>query len=576
MSSLLVSDGKMIDISDIKASIQSKALIQDEFFKDALFLKDSRGRLLSYTGGYTVVIPSIVNGEKWAFRCWHVPVKDSKKRYSLITGAIHDAKLPYFCSFEYTEKGLLVKGESLPITKMKWVDGKNLKNYICAHYKEKGKIKDLAQSFMKMITCLHGKKIAHGDLQHGNILVSETGHLYLVDYDSMYVPAMGNVFPDIITGLIDYQHPARKKNRFSSEKLDYFSELVIYTSLLGISEKPDFVTSYNVEDSERLLFSASDFHSFESSKVYEDLTALKNPKISQCLTIFKKYLAAKDISELKPIDLLLLDDVAKEAEQKEQSAWREACRRDTIGQYEAYLKEFPDGPHADEARNCITRLRDDNRWAASCRKNTLEAYRLYQTDWPKGRHISECRQIIDELIWYAALNENTIESYENYIRNSTTGKYVGKARKKIRRLKWIKRAIKWFLAFAFFILAACTVNEYKEFFVQLKDTIISHLNIVPQPTGGGEKSEVNTTQGGVITIPENNGSNQDRIKDICEDLDRRLKVLEEAKPYLDFTKGEDFNPHAKEKVEELIRQLNRLDHAKAAKFQLRYDNLYKK
>lgn len=296
----------MIDISDIKASIQSKALIQDEFFKDAQFLKDSRGRLLTYTGGYTVVIPSVVNGEKWAFRCWHVPVEDSKKRYSLISDAIHDAQLPFFCSFEYTEKGLLVKGESLPITKMKWVDGKNLKNYICANYQEKGKIKDLAQSFIKMITSLHGKKIAHGDLQHGNILVSETGQLYLVDYDSMYVPAMGNEFPDIITGLIDYQHPARKKNRFSSEKLDYFSELVIYTSLLGISEKPDFVTSYNVEDSEGLLFSASDFYSLESSKVYAELTALKNPEIDQCLTILKEYLAAKDINDLKPIESYLL------------------------------------------------------------------------------------------------------------------------------------------------------------------------------------------------------------------------------------------------------------------------------
>lgn len=296
----------MIDISDIKASIQSKALIQDEFFKDAQFLKDSRGRLLTYTGGYTVVIPCVVNGEKWAFRCWHVPVEDSKKRYSLISDAIHDAQLPFFCSFEYAEKGLLVKGESLPITKMKWVDGKNLKNYICAHYQEKEKIKALAQSFLKMITCLHGKKIAHGDLQHGNILVSEAGQLYLVDYDSMYVPAMGNDFPDIITGLIDYQHPARKKNRFSSEKLDYFSELVIYTSLLGISEKPDFVTSYNVEDSEGLLFSASDFYSFESSKVYDELTALKNPEIDQCLTILKEYLAAKDINDLKPIESYLM------------------------------------------------------------------------------------------------------------------------------------------------------------------------------------------------------------------------------------------------------------------------------
>lgn len=292
----------MVDISDIKACIQSKALIQDEFFKNAHFLKDSRGRLISYSGGYTVVIPSIVNGAKWAFRCWHVPVKDSKKRYSLISDAIHDAHLPFFCSFEYTDNGLLVKGESLPITKMKWVDGKNLKNYICAHYLEKGEIRKLAQSFLEMVSCLHEKRIAHGDLQHGNILVSETGQLFLVDYDSMYVPSMGNDFPDIISGLIDYQHPARKQNRFSSYKLDYFSELIIYTSLLGIAERPEFVEAYNVEDSEGLLFAADDFSSLETSKIFGELKALQNPDIERCLSILKEYLGAKDINDLKPIE----------------------------------------------------------------------------------------------------------------------------------------------------------------------------------------------------------------------------------------------------------------------------------
>lgn len=292
----------MIDISDIKVSIQSKALIQDDFFKDAQFLKDSRGRLISYTGGCTVVIPSIVYGEKWAFRCWYVPIEDSKKRYSLISDAIQKAQLPFFCSFEYTENGLLVKGESLPITKMRWVDGKNLKNYICTNYQETTKIKDLAQSFLKMVSCLHGQRIAHGDLQHGNILVSESGQLYLVDYDSMFVPSMGSDFPDIITGLIDYQHPARKKNRFSSGKLDYFSELIIYTSLLGIAERPEFVISYNVEDSEGLLFSASDFYSLVKSKIYGELKALKNPEIDRCLSILIEYLSVDDINELKPME----------------------------------------------------------------------------------------------------------------------------------------------------------------------------------------------------------------------------------------------------------------------------------
>ena len=86
----------MIDIGDIKASIQSGTLIQDKFFKNADFLKDARGRLLTFTGGYTVVIPAIVKNEKWAFRCWHTPVQDAKKRYSFIGKAIRKSKLQYF------------------------------------------------------------------------------------------------------------------------------------------------------------------------------------------------------------------------------------------------------------------------------------------------------------------------------------------------------------------------------------------------------------------------------------------------------------------------------------------------
>ena len=112
----------MITIADIKACVQNPALIKDSFFKKANFLTDSRGRLINYTGGYTVVIPCIVKGEKWAFRCWHNPVDEAKKRYSRISKAIKKSKLPYFCDFEYIEDGLMVNGEVQSITKMKWVE----------------------------------------------------------------------------------------------------------------------------------------------------------------------------------------------------------------------------------------------------------------------------------------------------------------------------------------------------------------------------------------------------------------------------------------------------------------------
>ena len=296
----------MIDISDIKASIQSGTLIQDKFFKKAEFLKDSRGRLVSYTGGFTVVVPAFIEGEKWAFRCWHVPVKDAKERYSCISSGIRNSKLPYFCSFDYEENGLLVKGETLPITKMKWVNGQKLKEYICANYQESSKIKALAKTFLDMVVQLHSSKISHGDLQHGNIIVSDLGKIYLVDYDSMYVPEMGNKFSDVITGLVDYQHPNRKQNEKSFEKLDYFSEVIIYTSLLGIAERAELVEKYKIEGSESLLFKSKDYEDFTNSQIYQDLKSINSDEIDLCLNIITSYLSCNDINDLEPIETHLI------------------------------------------------------------------------------------------------------------------------------------------------------------------------------------------------------------------------------------------------------------------------------
>lgn len=296
----------MIDINDIKTSILSGTLVQDKFFQNAEFQKDKRGRLIFFSGGYSVVFPTIVEGKKWAFRCWHTPVKDAKERYSLIGKAIKKSKLPYFCSFDYVEKGILIKGESFPITKMKWVDGLDLKKYIINNFQEKGKIKKLAESFLDLIIDLHYHHIAHGDLQHGNIMVSKDGEIYLVDYDSMYVPEMKSIYTDVITGLVDYQHPSRKSNPLSSYKLDFFSEVIIYTSLLAIAYNPDLVKKYNIEDSESMLFNSKDFENFRDSPVYKELKEINNEEINQCLYILHDYLRIKDLNDLNPIESYLM------------------------------------------------------------------------------------------------------------------------------------------------------------------------------------------------------------------------------------------------------------------------------
>ncbi len=120
---------------------------------------------------------------------------------------------------------------------MRWIEGLKLNEYIYQHKSDKDILKKkLAGDFITMCKKLHEKSIAHGDLQHGNILVDSNGNIYLIDYDSMFVPSLEKE-RDIIKGKDDYQHPNRKANKYANCKLDYFSELIIYISILAISEK---------------------------------------------------------------------------------------------------------------------------------------------------------------------------------------------------------------------------------------------------------------------------------------------------------------------------------------------------
>ena len=54
-----------------------------------------------------------------------------------------------------------------------------------------------------------------------------------VDYDSIYVPAMQDRFPVVTAGWDDFQHPRRSNNTVATARDDYFSQHVIYLSLLA-------------------------------------------------------------------------------------------------------------------------------------------------------------------------------------------------------------------------------------------------------------------------------------------------------------------------------------------------------
>ena len=297
----------MPTIPSIRTSVENKdVLVLDNHAKNGTFERDARGRLIAYAGGFSVVFPyKTANGEKWAFRCWHSDIKNSKKRYETISDAIKKAKLSFLCEFLYIDEGINVEGNIYPTTRMRWIDGITIKDYICQNRNSKDMLIALADNFLKMTQALHAQSLAHGDLQHGNILVDKNHQLYLVDYDSFYCPQLKGA-ADTVTGLADYQHPVRVSNKSVSEKLDYFSELIIYLSILAIAENPQLVDKYKVDDAERLLFSKEDFTDIEGSDIYKDIWEL-GKDFQDLLFVLTEYLRCKSIDELVPFETFLLE-----------------------------------------------------------------------------------------------------------------------------------------------------------------------------------------------------------------------------------------------------------------------------
>jgi hypothetical protein len=137
--------------------------------------------------------------------------------------------------------------------------------------------------------------IAHGDLQHGNIIV-KNDKLYLIDYDGMYFSELASLKTNEI-GHINYQHPKRS-NLHYNQYIDRFSALVIYIGLKAISINKNLWKKY--DNSENILFKSQDFADLQNSPLIHDLTAIPEIRllierlIGCCYLEFEKIPSLKD------------------------------------------------------------------------------------------------------------------------------------------------------------------------------------------------------------------------------------------------------------------------------------------
>ena len=235
--------------------------------RDTLPAVDRLGMPLVTSGQFAYVykLKSRNGNGDFAVRCFRGYLGDRDQRYRAIQEHLRTSPVGYLSEFSYAPEGILVNGNRFPILFMKWIEGPTLDLYIREMLHRSEVLLHLSQEWLRLLSSLQTSGIAHGDLQHGNIIV-EHGQLRLVDHDGIYVTRMSGWAASEV-GHQHYQHPRRDAQHFDA-KLDSFSSLVIYLSLLSLAERPDLWSDHHDEN---LIFTKADFVDPASSSLFKKI-----------------------------------------------------------------------------------------------------------------------------------------------------------------------------------------------------------------------------------------------------------------------------------------------------------------
>jgi serine/threonine protein kinase len=233
-----------------------------------------------YSGGFTTTFHLKNHSQEWAARCFTRAIPDLQKRYEAIGRFLEKSSDGFFVKASCLPQGIRIGNQWQPIIKMQWLEGQTLNTYIDRNISNASSIAKLVPEFLNLVHRLEQLGIAHGDLQHGNILVKQ-GKLYLIDYDGIFLPELSTLKTNEI-GHLNYQHPTRNATNYTSS-IDRFSSIVIYLGLQSVSVSPTLWQKY--DNSENILFRADDFSNVENSLLLSDLSTL--PQLASSVERFR-------------------------------------------------------------------------------------------------------------------------------------------------------------------------------------------------------------------------------------------------------------------------------------------------
>ncbi len=258
--------------------------------KEARFDLDMYGIPDGCTGSNAVVFRAMLGPRTVALRCFISQAGLSQQRYLALARHVRDDALGarWMVPATWWDEAVRVKGQQRPVVEMEWVDGRPLDIYVGSLcHGQPGALHLLAERWREMLCQLATAEVAHGDLQHGNVLVDQTtSAMRLVDLDSAWVPGMEGLTPPAESGHQAFRHPNRPDSDQWGPHMDTFAGLVVLVSLVALGHRPELWSVYNNGDN--LIFTADDFVAVDATPLWSDLGEIGDHDFAELLTRLKQ------------------------------------------------------------------------------------------------------------------------------------------------------------------------------------------------------------------------------------------------------------------------------------------------
>lgn len=257
-----------------------------------------------------------------ALKLFNFPNEDRAQRYAAVSDYLEKTlgpkKPPSVVKFQYHAEGIRVGKAWYPTLTMAWVKGVSLGEWVRQTVEKKNPdvaaVKAMAEKWAALVAQLQDNKIAHGDLQHDNVMVVNDAPV-LVDYDGMCVPALAPADPkkqleQLEFGKPAYQHPARAVEKLGLH-LDHFAAWVILVALRAIAADPKLYVEYVLKtENENLLFVPQDMTEPAGSKLWPALAKSADPDVSGWAKALRAALD-KPYAQIPPFSLDPFDRLRK-------------------------------------------------------------------------------------------------------------------------------------------------------------------------------------------------------------------------------------------------------------------------